>query len=160
MIEELHGIEPIRGYRSWAAVGGGGKPSPLWLSSPQRAHEWADGAISASCPGYPFGIRHDCPAPYLACVCGIYAYNDPTLLDWDQWTRTHEQVFGEVDLWGKVIEAERGYRAEHARVVSLYNTGETSAELAERLQVPLVSPEGLVITQPRPRRRQRRKERR
>ena len=54
------------------------------------------------------------PAPHLTCMCGIYAYKEkPRLL--------HEiknscsglrLVYGEINLWGKVIEHEDGYRAQ------------------------------------------------
>jgi len=53
-------------------------------------------------------------APHLTCMCGIYAYKEkPRLL--------HEiknscsglrLVYGEINLWGKVIEHEDGYRAQ------------------------------------------------
>lgn len=57
---------------------------------------------------------HD--APYAPCTCGIWAIRDKkTLLD-----AVDSAVFGEVYLWGRVIEFEDGYRAQYAYPKSLY----------------------------------------
>ena len=53
-------------------------------------------------------------APHLTCMCGIYAYKEkPRLL------REIRNIYsglrlvnGEINLWGKVIEHEDGYRAQ------------------------------------------------
>ena len=66
------------------------------------------------------------PAPHLTCMCGIYAYKEkPTLLReinnscsgfiprkaMTELIRMR-LVYGEINLWGKVIEHEDGYRAQ------------------------------------------------
>jgi hypothetical protein len=53
-------------------------------------------------------------APHLTCTCGIYAYKEkPRLLR--EISDIHSGlrlVYGEINLWGKVIEHEVGYRAQ------------------------------------------------
>ena len=52
-------------------------------------------------------------APTEGCSCGVHAFSSlPRLL-----TSTYGEariLIGEVDLWGKVVLTERGYRAEYA----------------------------------------------
>lgn len=53
-------------------------------------------------------------APHLPCTCGIYAYKEkPRLLrDIRNSISGLRLVYGEINLWGKVIEHEDGYRAQ------------------------------------------------
>jgi hypothetical protein len=59
-------------------------------------------------------------APHLTCTCGIYAYKEkPRLLREIRNKMTIPAiysglrlVYGEINLWGKVIEHEDGYRAQ------------------------------------------------
>jgi len=53
-------------------------------------------------------------APHLTCTCGIYAYTEkPRLLREIGKTNSGLRlVYGEINLWGKVIEHEDGYRAQ------------------------------------------------
>jgi len=59
-------------------------------------------------------------APHLTCTCGIYAYKEkPRLLREIRNKMTipaiysgRRLVYGEINLWGKVIEHEDGYRAQ------------------------------------------------
>jgi len=64
-------------------------------------------------------------APHLTCMCGIYAYKEkPRLLreignsisgfipHRQSLERIARLVYGEINLWGKVIEHEDGYRAQ------------------------------------------------
>ncbi len=60
--------------------------------------------------------------PMPSCQCGIYATHlselEPLLADapWE----TGARVLGQVNLWGDVIECERGWRASHAYPATLY----------------------------------------
>lgn len=54
-------------------------------------------------------------------------------------------VFGEVRLWGRLVEHEKGWRAEHARPSCLYRTWDDEidgqvVEVAGRYGVPVVQP--------------------
>jgi hypothetical protein len=53
-------------------------------------------------------------APHLTCMCGIYAYKEkPRLLrEIRNSCSGLRLVYGEINLWGKVIEHEDGYRAQ------------------------------------------------
>lgn len=53
-------------------------------------------------------------APHLPCTCGIYAYKEkPRLLrEIRNIYSGLRLVYGEINLWGKVIEHEDGYRAQ------------------------------------------------
>jgi len=56
----------------------------------------------------------DQQAPHLTCMCGIYAYKEkPRLLrEIRNIFSGLRLVYGEINLWGKVIEHEDGYRAQ------------------------------------------------
>ena len=61
-------------------------------------------------------------APHLTCTCGIYAYKEkPRLLGEIRYTYGRpvappvsglRLVYGEINLWGKVVEHDDGYRAQ------------------------------------------------
>jgi hypothetical protein len=87
----------------------------------------------------------DEPCPAYHCSCGYYAYRS------QQDAEHHQQghVLGHVEMWGRIVQHERGYRAEHMRVKELYlldPAGEGAAEsiawdnvaaLQARYQVPV-----------------------
>lgn len=63
--------------------------------------------------------KHDAPA--TNCHCGIWALKEledaeKTIAEYD---KGQAFAYGSVQLWGRVIECERGYRAQHARPLSL-----------------------------------------
>ncbi len=57
---------------------------------------------------------HNEQAPHLTCMCGIYAYKEKPRLLREIRNINHglRIVYGEINLWGKVIEHEDGYRAQ------------------------------------------------
>ena len=63
-------------------------------------------------------------APHMTCMCGIYAYKEkPRLLREIRHIYSGLRlVYGEVNLWGKVIEHEDGYRAQFAYPKRLWCT--------------------------------------
>jgi hypothetical protein len=82
----------------------------------------------------------DGASPALGCSCGIYATNglrDPGAA-WRSGPHYAHHVIGAVALWGRVVEHELGYRAQHARPVALLE-GHGAGEVAERYGVPLLS---------------------
>jgi hypothetical protein len=48
------------------------------------------------------------------CTCGLYSWREP-----DRIRLKPDKVAGVVELWGRVLIGERGYRAQYARVVAL-----------------------------------------
>lgn len=130
MIEAIpDAIEPIRAWRYW-------RVGPSGLTSFNRT-VWDRMELDAECtkgfskrgltivsfgdkpiPAESAVERHS--APHEDCRCGIYGAKDLDTLK--SITCPPENVFvvGEVDLYGKVIPGKMGYRAEKARIVSLY----------------------------------------
>lgn len=92
----------------------------------------------------PGEIHPDQPVPYKHCTCGIYALNselgDAEVRPWGS-----DSIVGIVLLWGQVLEGDRGYRAQYAKVAALWmDTDEPErvdliTQMAERYGVPLIT---------------------
>jgi hypothetical protein len=85
------------------------------------------------------------PAPVLACSCGLYAtreLKDPGPA-WRSGPHYARHMIGAVALWGRVVEHEWGYRAQHARPVALLE-GFGAQRLADAYGIPLLSAGELV----------------
>jgi hypothetical protein len=133
------GIEPITAFRVWRG------DLFLRLHSLNNETQWEPGEwASAHCPR----SRHD--APDEDCTCGLYAAKDIDLalvLAAGVLTSTSPgdsmpatAIVGKVQLAGKVIEHDRGYRAECARVVEILpieGRSRLTESLAERFGVPV-----------------------
>ena len=136
------GIVPLVGYRMWKVAYEEGEPVFLPLS--HASPDWngaTRGWVSSTCwigsdeflaspdrePSWDGPIRHR--APGEGCSCGFYAMKelDGQLLrvaaaaahGVDRIGTEDVAVLGRVELAGKVIEHELGYRAERARIVEL-----------------------------------------
>ncbi len=120
------------GWRLWIVVGDGGY---LWLESVLYAVRWSPRRLfDAVC--IPHRRCYFCDpaevaatpihrAPADECECGVYGAREPDTLapylDSPYPGRSAvERVLGRVRLWGKVIECERGWRAEHAYPEQIY----------------------------------------
>lgn len=55
--------------------------------------------------GYWGDLTPTCEAPAIGCSCGIYALKEQP---------DRSKVFGQVNLWGRVVEGELGWRAQYA----------------------------------------------
>ncbi len=148
-------IEPIAGYRAWRCTANERAIQlfPLTLTPDDLGEEnpwegaWS-GWVRASC-------RTSEEASHLApdegCSCGFYAMKTPDAVAWFA-TMGHDRtdadrtdgsigvVLGRVELAGKVIEHETGYRAERARIAEFIPTttdGGVTLSLARRLELPL-----------------------
>src|SRR3954468_6736436 len=101
--------EAIVGWRSWTL-----RPDGCVVGLWQQGVVWPSGRpLQAMCcaPALGFGPRHVDPAPGPEHSCGIHAWKRPehvqrAPLDW--------VVYGEVNLWGRVIDCDRGWRAQYA----------------------------------------------
>jgi hypothetical protein len=116
-------IEPINAYRLWAYVLSGPESGLHSLTCPGLgACPWQGAGsswVQASCT-VEDGPWHVSPSE--DCTCGIYAV--PTLPTLDRAPLLVGDdgggiLMGRVDLAGKVIEHELGYRAEKARIAEL-----------------------------------------
>jgi len=131
-------IEPLVGWRYWRADEG-------WLCSLNKFKTWPAGRpLRAQCS---LAMDHG-PLPGERCGCGIYAAIDlPTLKELVQPDLGSPLVVGEVSLWGKVIPAELGFRAELAYPRRLWVVSDSVAilefpdgaplALAERYGIPV-----------------------
>jgi hypothetical protein len=77
------------------------------------------------------------PCPCLTCSCGYYAYKSR-----DDAEQHHQgRVLARVQLWGRLVEHERGYRAERIRIAELFVLRDYPevgrAGLAARYGVPI-----------------------
>jgi hypothetical protein len=103
------GIEPITAYRLWQVAPDGN------LRSLFGELTWLPGAwMAAHCD------RSGHSAPHEGCTCGLYATRGlDDVLALAGTIETADAVVGRVELSGKVIEHDHGYRAELARVTEI-----------------------------------------
>jgi hypothetical protein len=89
-----------------------------------------------------YRVDHNSDVPFPTCSCGIYGNNTHEII-----TKTLGccTVLGIVEIWGKIIVAEYGYRAQYALMRALINKswgtnhGQPSAGIVARdYQVPLL----------------------
>lgn len=141
---------PVVGYRSWHVHNG-------TLRSLNNQHlEWPTGGqpVTARCyspGGYGNMLHHNQPplhtAPHLTCKsgkgCGIYAYTTPSH---PAAPRAQcpvcgdHHAYGAVLLSGRVIEHERGYRAERARPLWIASHNPAGREVAAAYGCEYVPP--------------------
>jgi hypothetical protein len=150
------GIDPIVGYRAWYYEIGqrGARLHPL-IQRGSGVHagvgDW-DGAswswVTATCSR---GAASWHVAPEEDCTCGFYAMSTlPPVVSACGFSRagivpgdTSGVVLGRVELAGKIIEHEWGYRAERARIAELIpfrGTEQSVMILAARLGLPISEP--------------------
>lgn len=99
--------DAIVGWRSWAVNNGR-------LTSLTFEFGWPVGKeLDAICTD-----RHRCPSQ--RCQCGIYALKSLAILRKSSYFGY--DCYGQVALWGKIIEGEDGYRAEFAYPKAIYVT--------------------------------------
>ncbi len=125
-------LEPVLGWRIWRVVKCKGR---YVLASLFNNVVWVPGtALDARCFAIVrlFGHR----APDEKCHCGIYAARREAI-DWELLGRRAltPLAVGRVYLWGPVVEAERGWRAEHAYPERLFvpSIGQTLKERDHRI---------------------------
>jgi hypothetical protein len=139
------GIEPIVAYRAWCVeseeVGG------LLGSVAKKASPWVPRRWTQARCFRTEGIHQ---APMEGCTCGLYAMTDlQEVTDelgailWASPSKAPEGLWplmlGKVQLAGKVIEHDRGYRAQSARVLAFLPAPGQEA-MAERLSAVYAVP--------------------
>jgi hypothetical protein len=152
------GIEPIVGFRMWFYTLHRSRPQlhPIRLMGNATCPSPWDGAesgwVDASCAAGPVDPEH---VPGWGCTCGFYATKDlaafrmlPILMDLPHadgvgW------IFGRVELAGKIIEHDYGYRAQRARIAELNpveGDERNGFHLAALLGLPIGDPVPVVAT--------------
>jgi hypothetical protein len=107
--------EPIVGWRTWDLSEG--EAGPLLHPVGDSAEAWPPRVrLHAQCTRSTFaawfGPGH--AAPDRSCRCGIYAVRSLDEFERPRPAWPPPPVLGTVSLWGKVIEQQRGWRAEFA----------------------------------------------
>ena len=113
------GSEPLLGYRGWHVVNSGDGIG-FALKSLHASYIW-DRRVEAVCHQAMtvfykgrFG-GHISPDPY--CSCGIYAQlPEHPLSEWDKLKQGRVSASGTIAMWGRVIQCERGYKAQYAEI--------------------------------------------
>lgn len=150
-IEELKQVEPrtahkpmpdsitmITGYRAWRVSTAANRE--MYLMAVGQSTKWEPKKkIAAVCvttfrptvsdPGL-LGPGH--AAPQFNCTCGVWAFKSIDMLPaalHGQGHRNEIRVIGSVDLWGRVIETENGFRAQYAYPKELWLLDEGLEEL-------------------------------
>lgn len=129
-MSELY-VEPIQGWRVWKVAGGCLYSTVFGTLWPERARfEARCGLGGRSSPG---GLRGVHDAPSRGCDCGIYALKSRSdaLYLAQQIAKPVLAAVGRVSLWGRVVETERGYRAQYAYIYDLTLLGGTDVEADE-----------------------------
>ena len=116
--------EPLVGFRRWGAIRGA-LYSGIFVAG-RFVHNPALGMIAPRVKPVPwptdedrvakcFALRgHD--APHRDCNCGFSAYYE---LAAEPELPAPEAVWGVISAWGRIIECERGFRAQYARPIAL-----------------------------------------
>lgn len=127
-LPEEHLVSAVTGYRAWNV--------PLFvdeLRSVAKASKWLPyQRFEAQC------AAQQCEG--VSCQCGIYAFNQLKLVK-DEYRgegKSRKYVYGEVYLWGRVLECKDGYRAQFAYPKAFVNTGAVAKRMSEVFGVPLL----------------------
>lgn len=116
-------LDPIGGWRAWRIMIFLSLDKPVsWRLAASGTHGipkfWQPRVATDAVCGR-FESTHD--APWPACTCGIHAYADreEAFEQFLYFTAVNGRqavgwAFGRVSLWGRIVEHERGWRAEHA----------------------------------------------
>lgn len=120
-------VAPLLGWRAWKVrapfSGSGACPG---LSSVILDTPWAPRRKFSAEHSFDLGVK--CRGLLnLDCSCGVYAFNDP-IEAFAYLMRVRDRLLGmsvevamgTVSLWGKVVECESGYKAEHAYPHHIY----------------------------------------
>ncbi|MGA7280354.1 MAG: hypothetical protein WBZ40_01095 [Acidimicrobiia bacterium] len=119
VLPDEFGSEPLLGYRSWHVVNAG-DGSGYALKSLHISHIW-NRQIQAFCyqPAAMHGQRLHIGmvSPDPNCSCGIYAQlPEHPIGEWDILKRGNVSASGTIAMWGRIIQCERGYKAQYGEI--------------------------------------------
>lgn len=104
----------LTGWRKFDTANGG----KLLTSAGHVDHAWPVSDLGeAYCrSGWAesHGSQHD--APQLNCTCGFYCYKERA----DAEQHAQGRLLAKVEIWGRLAEHARGYRAQHMKILELY----------------------------------------
>lgn len=120
-------VAPVVGWRKWHA--------PLFGNTLKSVVK-----TSVEWPKYQ-KLESFCERPTcggLTCLCGIYAYKERSESELNFNFSMYNSVLGQVNLWGAVVDCERGYRAQFAYPKAFVDTGFLAQRYAREYGVPLI----------------------
>jgi hypothetical protein len=129
-LPEEHLVAAITGFRAWNV--------PLFvdeLRSVAKPSKWLPyRRFEAKCEA------QQCAG--VSCTCGIYAFSRMELVtkEYRGEGKSRKYVYGEVSLWGRVLECKDGYRAQFAYPKAFVNSGAIAKRMSEVFGVPLLKP--------------------
>lgn len=135
---------PLRGWREWSVTPAGlrGARGRLWEPGVNTAECHGRYAVMFRVLGEMLGSAGVAAPGHTVepwCTCGLYSWRHP-----DPVGHRSGRVAGVVELWGRVLIGEHGYRAQYAKVVAISGPRRAVAdsfrsagrEAAERYGVP------------------------
>ncbi len=127
--EMREGYDPFSGLLSPCLQGVGVKQD--WDAPTQHA-TCEMGSNGMGVPGH-LVHREDVHVPAEKCSCGMWALKDEEtmLTQLGAYSRGQPMAYGQVQLWGRIFQHEKGYRGEYARPVSIKVFGVTDEVAAE-----------------------------
>jgi hypothetical protein len=152
--------EPVSGWRMWYCVDSGGEARLASLFYPTI---WPlRTALAGACArhGRRFFVRRRTEphgVPEARCGCGIHAASPSLFVDSmtessfvgslnGQLLPSRVVVFGRVQLWGKVIECQHGWRASYAYPQQLYLVRRRASDVAVRNRALELARYGVPVT--------------
>jgi len=120
---ELTVVEPIIGWRRWSVEMFGNE-----LRSNNGVRWTPYEKLTAECKKLPSFFDPTIGCKGVHCTCGIYAYKTPEEAKFGKNAPRNlgtgsTDCWGEVYLWGRVIEHEKGWRAQYAYPKSFVDSG-------------------------------------
>jgi hypothetical protein len=121
VLPDEFGTEPLLGYRGWHVVDAGdGKGYAL--KSLHVSFIW-DRQVRAFChyqaAMFLNGKHNGNISPDPGCSCGIYAQlPEHPISEWDTAKQGKVSASGTIAMWGRIIQCERGYKAQYAEIQS------------------------------------------
>lgn len=103
-------VDPFVGYRAWSIVH---REEVFWLRSVTYSTFWPmREEMHAACQNQHLKCSSS-PNPF--CSCGIYVVKElQSAKTWATHGSSHFRVIGEVKIWGRILQYERGFIVEYA----------------------------------------------
>ena len=159
-------IEPLVAYRAWSVSPSGALSalhhSAIWPErKPMEAtckdvgpdmplKVFANQAPDGLACGHAYRAAMRPPVytvPHKGCVCGIYAHKDGTGSYIKTAQATANRAWGEVYIWGKVLDHEHGYRAQFAYPKLISTNSPYAAQIEAKYGVPCVFEQPVPISE-------------
>ena len=147
VVRELAEAVPVVGWRVWVVMD---TEEGLRLGSVIHEGRWTPGTTAlAACRRQEDVFAAPLPphpTPSAECACGFHAARDS--VDALAYLRGRDdpttvcRIVGEVALWGRLVETERGWRASAAYPVRLYVPDDAIAGDLEVYGVPVLTDAG------------------